>query len=207
MQIHELEPNQEIKFIIEENTGETELHARVCEKLPEISKFTEILKQKTQIPFIFVDAAQNAKTILDAWQNKQNITIDATQNNTHFLFAPEDIKPITLPSGKACLLVFDIDNEEQNERRGGYRVTINTPGLLVSTREKEPVHVIIRDLSVTGIGVIANKDITCRINDQIGLSFTTDGVDQWVTAKVIRIADYDTKHYLIGCTLNPEELK
>lgn len=199
MQIHVLDFEKEIDFILSNGVETQEISAKVCSYSDEIYKFMEVLKQKTLVPFIFMDMDDKSSRILHMWSSGWTVAISAVIDKQHYSFVPEDIKPVTLPSGKKYLIIFDVDNVEKQDRRRATRFPVGLPGLMIYWRALEPVHIKIRDISATGIGILMSKEEPCAVRDKLCISFDLNGTTQTVNAQIVNITDYGKDTYLLGC--------
>lgn len=205
MQIHGLEFGSDITVKLKHKNGTNiPLLSKVCDLTNEVFEAMNRLSCCTQVPFTMIDGCGScdlANMRSSGWE----VSVCATVADKYYEFELEDIKSLKLPSGRIVFIVFDKDNVEYHERRGAYRLQLNVLGLLISPSLREPIHIKVKDLSVTGIGVIIPNGVRCEKGDLVNISFRTDGVPQFVRGQVVRIAK-DEDGLLLGCKICSEDL-
>lgn len=201
MQIHALDFGSNIKITMEKENKKFEFTVKVCDVDEEILRFMSFLSQRTLVPFVFIDLNEENKELVSLYNAGWCVTVDAVVRGTHYAFTPEAMYQITFRSGKTYLVVFDINNEEASDRRLADRVAVGVDGWVFSWRYREPIRVIVKDVSFGGLGLILDSSIDCMVGDEIKVIIPSNGVPAVFSAKVVRVNYLDNGHNMVGCVL------
>src|SRR5437762_492177 len=87
---------------------------------------------------------------------------------------------------------------DANEKRGAPRASLSGKVSIIPPEESEPVEVVLRDLSVQGIGLIHSRPIKCGQEFTLVLGDSTDGGERGVICTVARWQPISDRLFLIG---------
>ena len=122
----------------------------------------------------------------------------------------------TLPTlGNVHVVISDSDGIQFN-RREYFRLWLGIPGTVTYGGSGIPLDITVKDVSATGIGIIADKVYNINIGDEIKIQFKDeylhkvkrDYISQLfnVTAEVVRIVSRDDNSNIVGCIITSDSI-
>lgn len=142
--------------------------------------------------------------------DSDSITCDviAIHNNKPHIWSDVKILRVNLPDAGNAYLVLSDDNVRPINRRNEFRVFLGCDGVCYVNQGKQPMSVIVKDVSCSGIGLVGYKQsavefktgmpIEVRFSEQFNNSVSHD---YNVLGKIVRYADIDDNKFLLGCKL------
>ena len=105
--------------------------------------------------------------------------------------------------GESYIVLANARPSLKSNRREAYRQYIGLNGVV--KRERDEINVRVRDLSMTGVAFICNKEYNglCNIDDEVNVEFEDIELDRGLNllARVVRIDDYTDDNIILGCLI------
>jgi len=199
MYINEIPSNTNISIIVKLNDNETVLETTTIEVNHNIIHTLEAkLNSKCIIAkAIYID---NKKITFDT--KAINLTIEASIDNKQFIWKNVKINSVVLPNiGSVYLIVSNI-NANFTNRRNNFRVSIGIRSIAHMNNKR--IGVTIKDMSNTGIGLIAENNLAYQIGNSIKLSFEDRKMKATfnIDCVIVRTQELKDGYILLGCIIN-----
>lgn len=213
MLISEIPPNTELSILVHkglDNLTFTTQSAEITD--PEEMKIIEKLR-KTYINkfFVVANVIKEDGSIVGFPVGNIQYILDCTVDSKPYLFNGIQINAIKLPTGSEYHIIFSDKNMAPYNRRQEFRLWLGVDGIAQLGLNKAAREVIIKDISMGGIGFVTGLDYECNVGDTAHISFSDKQVDRntrevkelrfSINAKVMRIVEVDTKTKVIGCKI------
>ncbi len=173
-------------------------------------KCLDLLAEKLKhVPMVLLDKIIYDEKVVNFEGDGFVCKVSATFEDKPYLWQNVRIPKITLPSGETTHLLIAIDNTEPFSQRSEYRCFLGIEGYLRIGDSRAIKNILVRDISVSGIGFIINTDSEIQPGDTVNISWY-DGhysttrkeiVDTLykVDAHVVRLIPMNNNRCLVGC--------
>ena len=130
-----------------------------------------------------------------------DIHIIGTKNNTSYTWTENVSLKIIKVNKELFHIIICNQNVSNKNLRRSFRQQINVCGTIYLPKNNSNDFVMIRDISLNGIGLSASKDTNVKINDEITLHFKDEEYDVEFTMKllVVRLKELNENKMIIGC--------
>ena len=117
---------------------------------------------------------------------------------------------VSFPESGNALVAYTAGIGAKYERRGSYRAVVGINGTTRISREGTKHATLIRDVSISGIGLVVPNDFTGRIGDNVNIQYSDtislDKIDSKyvkfdLDAFIVREQPLDANRKIIGCRL------
>lgn len=207
MYINEIEPGAELEVFVRHGDVLLPYFAKVSQMTGEVKHVTKILQAKARLPFIIIDKRLVGFDSINLAYVVRNVYMAVSVEGKRYTFKPDSIKQVILPSGRGIYIVFREEPLRWKDRRSAYRVQVDDIGIAIFERTKRSVPVIVTDVSYTGVGILVGDNIECKVDDKITMTFKTEDVKQILHGIIVRVVDREGPFKLLGCTVDPKELR
>ncbi|MGN0161318.1 MAG: PilZ domain-containing protein [Lachnospiraceae bacterium] len=213
MLISEIPPNTEITILVHRGPNSITFTTKAAEitSEEEIKIIDKLRKTYTNKFFVVVDVIKEDDNVVGFPVGNIQYILDCTVDNKPYLFNDIQINAIKLPTGSEYHIIFSDKNMAPYNRRQEYRLWLGIDGIAQLGLNRAARDVVIKDISLSGIGFVTGLDYECKIGDTARISFSDKQVDRYtrqvrelrfsVNARIVRIEEVDDKSKVIGCRI------
>ena len=197
MKITELTQGQDITIIASMGAQQMEFKTSICEVAP-LSKVvlaTPVYRDDKLITFRGKDLFTD-------------VLVPTSDGSTPQLFKNLDVTLVKKADGSLWYNLFTIEESKSYNRRGAFRCSVGVESVLQSNATREPLDIIIKDVSVTGFAFICSKDVPIG-KDMVVQTILHDYIpevselyDFQLYGIVARSYEHDDTRMVHGCRLN-----
>lgn len=211
MFINELEVGTELIVEVSDSKSNFNFTTNVIEITNEQDKaYLDMLIEKLKhAPCVFVEKITYEDKIVNFDGAGFGCKATTTFEDRPYVWQSVKIPKISLPSGDSIHLLIAIDNVEPLNQRAEYRCFLGIDGFMRIGESKAIKNVLVRDVSISGIGVIADIGVNINPGDTVNISWY-DGqystikkeiVDTLykIDAHVVRVVKMNNNRCIIGC--------
>ena len=117
---------------------------------------------------------------------------------------------VSFPESGNALVAYTAGIGAKFERRGSYRAIVGINGTTRISREGSKHTTLVRDVSISGIGLVVSKDFTGKIGDNVNIQYSdTISLDKLdskyvkfdLDGFIVREQPLDANRKIIGCRL------
>ncbi|MBQ9120324.1 MAG: PilZ domain-containing protein [Lachnospiraceae bacterium] len=179
------------------------LKTAVVESAPD-TKLYNAAGQRLQIdaPHCLVKLITVKNTALKFDSGQYTVKVYASYESSYYLWNIVRIEIVTLANGERYHAIYSAQEGVRINRRGSYRLYVGKR-MPVQFGEGRPREVLVKDVSVNGVGLVVPEDMQCQIGMKIRFTFkdTYYALSIPIEGTVVRIMPMEEKGQLIGCQL------
>jgi hypothetical protein len=213
MLINEIPPNTNITILVHRGldnlTFETKTVAITDEQ--ELKLFAQLQKNNPANFFTVVETIKEDDKVVGFPVGNIQYVLDCIVDSKPYLFNGIQINAIKLPTGNEYHIIFSDKNMNPYNRRQEFRLWLGIDGIAQLGLNRAAREVVIKDISLNGIGFVTGLDYSCNLGDIAHISFSDKLINRStreitdlnfsITAQVVHIQELDEKSKHIGCKI------
>lgn len=213
MLISEIPPNTEITILVHKGLNNITFTTKSAEitNEEELKIIDKLRKTYVNKFFVVADIIKEHDNVVGFPVGNIQYVLDCTVDSKPYLFDGIQINAIKLPNGSEYHIIFNDKNMAPYNRRQEFRVWLGLDGIAQLGLNKAARNVIIKDISLSGIGFVTGIEYECKIGDSSRISFSDKQTDHntgevrelrfTINARIVRIKEVDEKTKVVGCVI------
>lgn len=159
---------------------------------------------RLDVPRCLVKLIMVKDTAVKFQSGRYKLKVYASYENAHYLWNNVRIEIVVLPGGQKCHAIFSEQEGIRVNRRGSYRLYVGKRIPVQFGVDGRPKEVLLKDISVNGVGFVVPEDFNCREGMPIRFTFkdTYYALSLSLQGTVVRVTPLPESGLLVGCQLS-----
>ena len=213
MLISEIPPNTEVTILVHRGLDNITFTTKTLEieDSQEQKLLSQLQKKDPTTFFTVVEIIKEDDKVVGFPVGNIQYVLDCIVDSKPYLFNPIQINAIKLPTGNEYHIIFCKKNMNPYNRRQEFRLSLTLDGVAQLGLNKAARDVIIKDISLNGIGFATDIEYECRIGDIAHINFADKFINRntreitnlnfSIAAQIVQIKEIDQKTKHIGCRI------
>ena len=210
MRLHKIRPgsNITIRAVMEDKGGS---FSQKVIKLDETDRRI-LQKQVADIHnIIVIEAIRHKNKIINFNAPRVKYSIVAVTDRTPYRWRNVRVINTKLPNAGPVVIIEANSEGGRYERRGAHRASVNVSGHIINNNKMDDDKVLIKDISLGGIGIIVDGNSRISVGDEFAVQYKDAYyIEQHISeianfnfeAKVVRREKLPDGKILLGCTIS-----
>ena len=137
------------------------------------------------------------------FSNDVVVTVSIFKEGKEYSWYGVNVKTFHLEEGGTFQVIYSSKDSKELNRRSAFRVSIGESATAQIGIGGKPEPMVVKDLSVTGVGLSAKQDSPGKVGDTVKVNFKDSEANKYIdiSAMVVRVESPEDANKTLGCSI------